>query len=74
MLIKLASRTPVATARGAGRVWYDCSFPSAESSLRRIQEPLPFPSTLTETLAWAAAFIDQSGHFSKDLENVSLVC
>ncbi|KAM0371895.1 hypothetical protein ACHAPY_009842 [Fusarium culmorum] len=47
---------------------FECTRPTEFSAIKRITTPLPFSSSLSENLAWAAAFIDRAGHLTEDYE------
>ncbi|KAK1542465.1 hypothetical protein CPAR01_05852 [Colletotrichum paranaense] len=46
----------------------DVRLPQPQPSLPRITGKMPFPETLTETLAHTAAFVDQAGYLAKYAE------
>ncbi|KAM0366706.1 hypothetical protein ACHAPK_008178 [Fusarium culmorum] len=47
---------------------FECTQPTEFSAIKRITTPLPFSSSISENLAWAAAFIDRAGHLTEDYE------
>ncbi|KAM0304871.1 hypothetical protein ACHAPM_002988 [Fusarium culmorum] len=47
---------------------FECTRPTEFSAIKRITTPLPFSSSISENLAWAAAFIDRAGHLTEDYE------
>ncbi|KAF5244670.1 hypothetical protein FAUST_2186 [Fusarium austroamericanum] len=49
-------------------VMFECTRPTEFSAIKRITTPLPFSSSISENLAWAAAFIDRAGHLTEDYE------
>ncbi|PTD08070.1 hypothetical protein FCULG_00005582, partial [Fusarium culmorum] len=49
-------------------VMFECTQPTEFSAIKRITTPLPFSSSISENLAWAAAFIDRAGHLTEDYE------
>ncbi|KAM0359513.1 hypothetical protein ACHAP4_003105 [Fusarium culmorum] len=47
---------------------FECTRPTEFSAIKRITTPLPFSSSISENLAWAAAFIDRASHLTEDYE------
>ncbi|KAL2198848.1 hypothetical protein P885DRAFT_6595, partial [Corynascus similis CBS 632.67] len=47
------------------KVELEVFYPQAEQALPRVHSALPFPSTLLDTLAHTAAYVDQAGYLAK---------
>lgn len=64
-------RTVIPPERQVGIITFECSLPTDEPALTRIQDPLPFSTTISKNLALAAAFIDHAGHLAQEYGSVS---
>ncbi|KAH8706196.1 hypothetical protein BGZ61DRAFT_516912 [Ilyonectria robusta] len=63
---KTEAMTVIPPERQVGIITFECSLPTDEPALTRIQDPLPFSTTISKNLALAAAFIDHAGHLAQE--------
>ncbi|KAF2732420.1 hypothetical protein EJ04DRAFT_608281 [Polyplosphaeria fusca] len=51
---------------------FQCEYPSVDPNVDRVRQPLPFPSSLRETIAWTDAFVDRIASMSLAVEKDNL--